>query len=276
MKQIFVTDLDGTLLGSDSRVTPRSASIISSLTRDGALITVATARTPATVEPLLRDTATALPAIVMTGAAFWHRDTMVYTHTRQLDASTALSIYTACHNAGICPFVYMPASDGTLDVLHDGTLSETDHTFVNDRLGLALKRFRLNTPYTGTESPFMLFALGPRHKVFALADTLRRRGDCSISAYVDIFGNDIGIIEIFAPGVSKASALLNLKAITGADHVTVYGDNLNDLPMMAIADESVAVGNALPEVKAAATRVIGPNTTDAVALDIARSLERFS
>lgn len=276
MKQIFVTDLDGTLLGSDSLVSRRSASIISSLTSNGALVTVATARTPATVEPLLRDTVTSLPAIVMTGAAFWHRDSMTYTHTRQLEAATAYSIYKACHNAGIRPFVYLPAADGTLDVLHQGDLSEADRMFVNDRLGLALKKFRLDTPYRGAESPFMLFASGPRDKVFALADTLRRRGDCSISAYVDIFGNDTGIIEIFAPEVSKASALLRLKAMTGADHVTVYGDNLNDLPMMAVADESVAVGNALPEVKAAATRVIGPNTSDAVALDIAARVERFS
>jgi len=45
----------------------------------------------------------------------------------------------------------------------------------------------------------------------------------------------------------------------------VFGDNLNDLPMMAVADVAVAVENALPEVKAKADVVIGPNTDDAVA-----------
>lgn len=89
-----------------------------------------------------------------------------------------------------------------------------------------------------------------------------------MSAFTDIFSDNTGILELFAPDVSKASAVLSLKAQTGAEHLVVYGDNLNDLPMMAVADESVAVANALPEVKAAATRVIDANTDDAVALDI--------
>ena len=45
----------------------------------------------------------------------------------------------------------------------------------------------------------------------------------------------------------------------------VFGDNLNDLSMMAVADLSVAVGNAFPQVKEAADIVIGRNDEDAVA-----------
>ena len=71
MKHLFVSDMDGTLLGSDSRVSPVSADIISRLSRSGVPITVATARTPASVEVLLADTLISVPAIVMTGAALW-------------------------------------------------------------------------------------------------------------------------------------------------------------------------------------------------------------
>ena len=45
----------------------------------------------------------------------------------------------------------------------------------------------------------------------------------------------------------------------------VFGDNLNDLPMMRVADLAVAVENALPQTKAEAHKVIGPNTADSVA-----------
>ena len=41
MKTLYVTDMDGTLLDGDSRVSERSAEIISDLTRQGAPITVA-------------------------------------------------------------------------------------------------------------------------------------------------------------------------------------------------------------------------------------------
>ena len=92
----------------------------------------------------------------------------------------------------------------------------------------------------------------------------------SVSAYPDIFNHSLGYIEVFAPGVSKAAAILELKRRLGAGYVTVYGDNLNDIPMFAVADEAVAVGNALPEVRKAASRVIDRNTDDAVARDIFR------
>ena len=76
MKKLFITDLDGTLLNSESQVSHRSAKIISDLSQHGTLITVATARTPATVERLLQNTLTTPPAIVMTGASLWDRQNL--------------------------------------------------------------------------------------------------------------------------------------------------------------------------------------------------------
>ena len=67
--------MDGTLLDNNSLVSPGTAAIISELSRHRVLITVATARTPATVDPLLANTYTRCPAIVMTGAAMWDRET---------------------------------------------------------------------------------------------------------------------------------------------------------------------------------------------------------
>ncbi len=53
-----------------------------------------------------------------------------------------------------------------------------------------------------------------------------------------------------------------------------FGDNLNDIPMLQVADVAVAVDNALPETKAAADVVIGPNTADSVALYIEEDFKR--
>ena len=44
----------------------------------------------------------------------------------------------------------------------------------------------------------------------------------------------------------------------------VFGDNLNDISMMKVADVAVAVENAYPEVKDVADIVIGRNIDDAV------------
>ena len=62
----------------------------------------------------------------------------------------------------------------------------------------------------------------------------------------------------------KAGAIAELAREVGARRVVVFGDNRNDIAMMQAADHSVAMGNAFPEVKAAASEVIGPNTADSV------------
>jgi hydroxymethylpyrimidine pyrophosphatase-like HAD family hydrolase len=51
----------------------------------------------------------------------------------------------------------------------------------------------------------------------------------------------------------------------GAEKVVVFGDNVNDLSMMSIADIAVAPANAIDEVKRKADLVIGANSDDAVA-----------
>lgn len=269
MKHLFVTDMDGTLLNEHSKVSPTSAKIISDLSRQGALITVATARTPATVEPLLEDTYTSLPAIVMTGAAMWDRNNRSYVNTHPFDGDADHQLLAVMRSEGIEPFVYtFFDGDPLLHVFRNSPLSDNDIRFMDERRVSGLKEFHIDRPMPEGGHTMLLFAMGPRERIFAAADKIRALRICSVSAFTDIFGEDTGILELFAPGVSKASAVQALKSQTGADRLIVYGDNLNDLPMMAVPDESVAVANALPEVKAAATRVIGPNTADAVARDI--------
>lgn len=269
MKHLFVTDMDGTLLDGFSRVSPDSAHIISGLSRRGALITVATARTPATVEPLLRDTFLSIPAIVMTGAAMWDRSTQQYVNVRPFAPGRGEQLLDEMRSLGIEPFIYMfYPGDPLLHVYRRSPMSECDRKFMEERRSLSLKRFHLDTPRPAGGSMMLLFATGPADRMFEAAGRLRAIGGCSVSAFTDIFGRDTGILEVFAEGVNKASAILNLKQALGADRLTVYGDNLNDLPMLAVADDAVAVANAMPEVRQAATRIIGANTSDAVARDI--------
>lgn len=277
IKHLFVSDLDGTLLGTDSEVSEESAEIISGLSRRGALITVATARTPATVEPLLRRTFTSIPAIVMTGAALWDRERQAYTDTVMVDPAIIPAIIQMYAAAGVSPFHYQIPSDGSvMRVYHSSDLTRCERRFVDDRLHLKLKKFVFTSagepalPYPDT---VLIFAMGPHEKLAPIADKLSREPRCSFSFYNDIFNRDLSYIEIFGAGVSKASAISRLARKLGAEKITVYGDNLNDLPMMRIADESVAVANAVDEVRRIADRTIGPNSESSVARDILHTIE---
>ena len=266
MKTLYVSDMDGTLLGPDSLVSSRTAEIITSLSRRGALITVATARTAATVVPLLSDTFTLPPAIVITGAATWDRTRAAYSDVCYIGEKERCHVASVCHEAGLHPFVYIMESESRLAVYHDGdSLSPMEQDFYDARSNLALKHFCLRKRVPQDASTILWYAMGDHEPIFAAAAELSRRSDLSLSCYYDIFDRTKAHLEIFAPGVSKAAAVSRLKNQIGADRVVVFGDNLNDIPMMEVADCAVAVGNAFDEVKEAADLVIDPNYDDSVA-----------
>ena len=71
-KSLYVSDMDGTLLNSNSVLSQYTTDKLNELiTNEGVLFTVATARTPATVVSLMSNIKATVPFIVMTSAALW-------------------------------------------------------------------------------------------------------------------------------------------------------------------------------------------------------------
>ena len=64
-------------------------------------------------------------------------------------------------------------------------------------------------------------------------------------------------VEVTAPGVDKASTLALLASERGIDasEVLAIGDQMNDAAMLSWAGVAVAMGNAVPEIRAMADRV---------------------
>ena len=69
--ELFVTDLDGTLLNSNKEVSDYSAETLNMLIDKDVNFTVATARTPATVVELLEKINLRLPAVLMNGVLIY-------------------------------------------------------------------------------------------------------------------------------------------------------------------------------------------------------------
>lgn len=273
---LYVSDMDGTLLNSASRVSDRSARMLNELMRAGVMFTVATARTPATVQPLLGairqsvctgpdGTERHIPAIVMTGAALWDRHDARFRSVELIPEADARSITDAFARHGIHPFVYCLSGDSFLNVYHPAAMTSREDAFYQERRHLTLKRFHLDQHPASLDKVALFFAIGPVKGVQAVCAELQEATECAAAWYPDIFMPDTGLIDLYAPGVSKAKAVTEMKRSTGADSVVVFGDNLNDLPMMRVADLAVATDNALPQVKEQADIVIGSNDSDAVA-----------
>ncbi|MEU3274050.1 HAD family hydrolase [Saccharomonospora sp. NPDC006951] len=85
---------------------------------------------------------------------------------------------------------------------------------------------------------------------------------------VDItFSSGGGLIELAAPGVTKATGLAEVaqRFTLGAEGIIAFGDMPNDLDMLRWAGHGVAVANAHPALLEAADEITGPNSEDGVA-----------
>ena len=267
-KTLYVSDLDGTLLNSQTQVSENSVSLLNQMIVErGLLFTVATARTPATVSKLMAGVKTNLPYIVMAGAALWDNERKVYSEKQAFDNQVVCSLLKSYEAYAIQPFVYR-IHGNCINAHHSTQLTAGERSFIEQRLQSPLKRLITSgsSHADDQDDAVLVYSMGEYVTLRAIADDIEGQGiPCTIMCYHDIFDHVQGYLEIYAENTTKAAAIKHLAAEIGAERIVVFGDNLNDIPMMKMADWSVAVGNAFDEVKACADEVIGMNDEDAVA-----------
>lgn len=74
-------------------------------------------------------------------------------------------------------------------------------------------------------------------------------------------------IQLAPKGMSKFAAIEKLRVQLGLqkEEIAVFGDDVNDMEMLRSYPYSVAMGNAVPEVKAIATHITQTNDADGIA-----------
>ncbi|MDE6235408.1 MAG: HAD family hydrolase [Muribaculaceae bacterium] len=295
MKTLYITDLDGTLLNSDVAVSDASIEMLNRALDMGALISVATARTPATLCNLLRNIRLTLPIVAMTGATLWDRESNTYSHVCTFPPEKVDEIRKVYAEFDLPTFIYT-LRDNMMHIYHQGPLSNPERAFVAERLNSPYKTFHLCDPALASfnfgkseitsdapvaipehiDNAILFFGMqptGPDHPAF---EALKKVEGINPMFYPDANSPEVTMIEAFPRHASKRNGIRILKQLTGADRVVVFGDNLNDLPMFEEADMSVAVANALPEVKEKADLIIGSHDEDAVAAFILEDTLRNS
>lgn len=277
LKTLYISDLDGTLLGNDSAVSEDSAAMLNKAIAGGASFSVATARTPATVASLLSGIDMPLPLVVMTGATLWNPADSLYTNTRFIPEAEARKIVGIYRETGFSSFVYT-LRDNMLHIYHTGPLSWQERMFMAEREHSSFKTFHIPSDGNSTlpdslDNVVLFYGIRSNDISVRAHNAVKESVECSALCYHDIYGQETAVAEVFAKESTKALGIKALARIAGAERTVVFGDNINDLSMMREADLAVAVGNALPEVKDAADIIIGPNTDDSVARFI---LEDFS
>lgn len=264
---LYISDLDGTLLNRDSVVSPHSIEKINALLQKGMLFTVATARTPATVVPLLQQLNLNIPAILMNGAVLYDIQQRRYIRSNGFTDNSALRYISLLEKRELVPFVYRIAHN-KLQVFHKPLANDMQREFKRQRENTPYKDFILTTDYQKElldNPPLFLLVIDRFDKLQTAAAEISRAGKCSIFCYRDIIDPEYGNLEIYPKGVSKAATAQEIITRLNPWEVVVFGDNLNDLPLFRIADRRYAPENAMDEIKQQATAIIADNDHDGVA-----------
>ena len=268
-RTLFVSDLDGTLLGPGAVLSAYSRQALRSLIADGVLFTVATARTSPSIRALLGDLALPLPVIELNGAFVSDLATGRHLMVHALSPEVASAVMEMILRRGLSAFVATTRNDD--DHLYHAALPNPAMTWYRDeKLALGDPRLRaIDDPRAVLgEQVVGVTLLAERDAMIALAAELR--ADLAGLVQIHLFENlscpgwwELSIQDRHA---TKAHALARLRRSLDLEsrRLVVFGDGINDLDMLLGADHAVAVENAVPEIVAVASEIAARNDQDGV------------
>ncbi|MEP7178294.1 MAG: HAD family hydrolase [Pseudonocardiales bacterium] len=262
--RMLASDLDGTLLRSDGTVSPRSRAALRAAVDAGLLVAFVTGRPPRWLDEIAEATEHLGVAVGANGAVLYDLATerIIATHPlspNELEALT--SDLRAAFPEVQFAVEYGDSFGAEPGYVHDWAINPS-----TNRQGGAIA-----PPMVGD-----LASIISRPGVKLLAkdhgadvDEFLTSADLLLAGRASVtHSSSFGLLEIAAPGVTKASGLAELAASHGIrpGEVAAVGDMPNDVPMLQWAGSSYAVANAHPAALAAADRVLGSNDDDAVAV----------
>lgn len=255
-----LSDIDGTLLGSDRRVSARTARAVGALVAAGVPFALVTGRMPGGVAGVRRDLGVPVPAVCYSGALVLGPDDRVLSSTT-LDAAVARALLdlladgfpalTPCYFAGLGWYVADPSDPAVRrEASIVGAVPEQADPGALLAAGVLPNKLFCNC----SEDPSLSAPLAGRvRRMFPGLTVIRSTNGV--------------MVEVLPAGVDKASGARALLGALGVDprDALAFGDDANDVPLLRLAGRGVAVGNAAPCARDTSDDVAEPAAEDGVA-----------
>lgn len=270
MSRLFVSDLDGTLADREARLSPFTRSGLRQLLGAGLPFTVASARSVHTLAPILDGVPLRLPVVEFNGAFITDLKTRTPLVCHALEPRVADGAIRAALAEGVPPFVSTFAR-GQQHLYPPLALANAGIAWY-DASRRAARDVRLRgacEPQTLLNQAIVcLTSIGERPRLASLAEAIGRDfpGLTHRLLYENPYQRGWFWLTVQSVFASKAHALRALAEGAGValEHTTVFGDEINDIPMFELAGRGVAVENAIDDLKRIAHQVIGPHHSDSV------------
>lgn len=256
MVRIVFSDIDGTLLTDDKRVTEKTEQAVKALLAKGIPFVLVSARMPEAIYSITEQMGVTIPLICYSGA-------LVLTKEGKTLSSTAMEF---SQTQGFLKEAGERFPQATINYYAG------HHWYVRDAKD---PRVVFEMEITGAKAEQAEFAACLNkgilpHKILMMMEP----DDCEraerelqeLFPALNIVRSFPTLLEIMDKSVTKASGievLLQHYGLTAAESLS-FGDNYNDLEMLQYTKKSVAMGNAPQKVKAEASDVTISNEEDGI------------
>jgi Cof subfamily protein (haloacid dehalogenase superfamily) len=262
----LVIDLDGTTLDADATLTKRTCAALRACIAKGLRVIIATGRSADTAEPYRSAIGAEGPMVYYNGSIVMDMPSHTLIEDHCIDKEIIADCIDIAHAEGIHFHVFFRKKDDAF--------SETLVTENLPAKTAAKYRARSGRDFFYSDIRAMLSA-GDSYCVKGIftdhetkLQRVRRIVQEKLRDKVETVMSADFILEVLAPGVSKASGMRTALEFCGLTPMEVFafGDEENDIAMLSVAAYSAAPSNARQSAREAADMVIGANTRDGLAV----------
>lgn len=239
MKKIVFSDVDGTLLNSENKITPLTVKAIRKLQDQGIPFVIVSARSPSGIYPILEEYGFRCPIISYSGALILDENRKVLFH-KGFKKPVARQVIEYIEKRGfdLAWCVY-----------------SLDQWVVRDKTDPRVIREETIVRASAEQGTLDSVVDSQINKILCICDPavmpeLERELKTAFPAY-SIVKSWVDLLEIMESGITKATAIQTLCSLWGlspADAVA-FGDNYNDVEMLETVGQGFLMSNAPEELK---------------------------
>ena len=240
------TDLDGTLLTDDKRISEEDAAAICEFVREGGRFGVATGRVPGIIGNVAKALPVNAPCILYNGAGLYHLGERRFLAMHPVDRR-------AC--ARVTQEAIRLERNVCIQIFTDSAIYETNPDQRDDPCTVFERIATVKSTLNEVPDIFLKFVLSQSpermNRLMQKLDLSHIGGGLSLFRSSDIY------YEFVSEGINKGAALADVRSrCKNVKKILAIGDFENDLEMIELADVGGAPANAIASVKAAANIVL--------------------
>jgi len=260
--RLIACDIDGTLLRPDRSLGDLTRKVLIKCLNRGIVVVLVTGRRPRSALRVAQDIDPRVRVIANDGAICLRQDPISIIHQLQIPRKQALPLIRSGLARKLPTYVYHATLNGP-DIYHCGDfgLPQARHYAALTRAG---EIRRVDDLCLLQREPSKIAMMGAE----TLLSEVHRQHELGSSATI-MWDSYLRIhwLTVIRDGVDKSTGLARLAASLHVrpEQLVAFGDNYNDITMFRWAHTSVAVQNAVDDLKETASTVTNTNSNEGVA-----------